>query len=91
MVYGTTLRLPDEFFLAVQPEPQVPDSSSRSEEVNVVNSTCSRHRSFQTTYFRSRKATEFFTRVSPCRFLAKTAPALRYDGPFAILEHNEMN
>jgi len=90
MVYGTTLRLPGEFFHAVQPEPQAPDLIRvLRESMPLLRPTPgtdhSKHSIFVSEELQT--ATHVFLRVDSTRKSLQP----RYDGPFAMLNSNNKN
>lgn len=82
MVYGTTLRLPGEFFHAVQPEPLAPDLvRALKESMLLLRPTPGTDHSKRSIFVPEelRTATHVFLRVDSTR----KALQPRYDGPFA--------
>ncbi|KAL4122540.1 hypothetical protein QTP88_014849 [Uroleucon formosanum] len=88
MVYGTTLRLPGEFFHSVQPEPRAPDLiRALKESMLMIRPTPgtdhSRHAIFVPEQLSTAK--HVFLRIDSTRKPLQP----RYDGPFAVLERKD--
>lgn len=90
MVYGTTLRLPGEFFHAVQPEPRVPDLvRTLKDSMSLLRPTSGTDHSNRTIFVPENMsaASHVFLRVDATRKPLQP----RYDGPFAVIERNGKN
>jgi len=90
LVYGTTLRLPGEFFHAAQPEPGLPDLiRGLKDSMQQLRATPGTDHSKRFIYVPEhlQKVSHVFVRVD-----APRKPLLpRYDGPFPVLERNGKN
>jgi len=84
MVYGTTLRLPGEFFHSVQPEPQTPDLiCALKESMLMIRQTSGTENSKHAIFVPKQlsTATHVFLRIDSTQ-----KPLLpRYAGPFVVL------
>lgn len=90
MVYGTTLRLPGEFFHAVQSEPRVPDLvRTLKDSMSLLRPTSGTDHSNRTIFVPENMSatSHVFLRVDATRKPLQP----RYDGPFAVIERNDKN
>jgi len=89
LVYGTTLRLPGEYFHPAQPEPRL------SELVTALREAMSQLRYVPGTNHHTRRTTFVSTDLSRVSHVfvrvdaAKPPLQPRYEGPFAVLERRE--
>jgi len=90
MVYGTTLRLPGEFFHAVQPEPNAPELVRvLKESMFLLRPTPGTDHSKRSIFVPEelQTVTHVFLRVDSTRKPLQP----RYDGPFPVLDRNNKN
>lgn len=90
MVYGTTLRLPGEFFHAVQPEPNAPELVRvLKESMFLLRPTPGTDHSKRSIFVPEElhTATHVFLRIDSTRKPLQP----RYDGPFPVLDRNNKN